>query len=60
MIGLLPQVIIDDELNAGHLVLLNVKDMPDIKVDYGAVYLKARGLSPAAKEFISFIGTAGE
>ncbi|MGS0674911.1 LysR family transcriptional regulator [Shewanella sp. 0m-4] len=59
MISLLPKVIIDEELSAGRLVLLNVKDMPYISVDYGAVYLKSRGLTPAAKEFISFIGTAG-
>ncbi|MGS0692916.1 LysR family transcriptional regulator [Shewanella sp. 30m-9] len=59
MISLLPKVIIDEELSARRLVLLNVKDMPYISVDYGAVYLKSRGLTPAAKEFISFIGTAG-
>ncbi|GIU33680.1 LysR family transcriptional regulator [Shewanella schlegeliana] len=59
MIGLLPQVIIEDELKAGRLVLLKVQDMPNIKVDYGAVYLKSRALTPAAKEFISFIGTTG-
>lgn len=55
MICLLPKLVIDEELKSGSLVLLDVKDMPHINVDFGAVYLKSKNLNPAAKEFISFV-----
>ena len=57
MIGLIPEIVIANELASGELVLLDVLDMPDIQVDYGVVYHKSRAPDGARKLFLEFFKT---
>ncbi|MCL1049371.1 LysR family transcriptional regulator [Shewanella abyssi] len=55
IICLLPDLVIQKELDAGRVATLNVLNMPEIEVEYGMVTLKDKVLSQATKEFIEFI-----
>lgn len=57
MIGLIPEIVISNELASGELELLNVIDMPSIKVDYGVIFPKWRTPDRAAKQFLDFFKT---
>lgn len=54
IICLLPDLVIQKELDAGRVAVLNVLNMPEIQVEYGLVTLKDKLLSQPTKEFIDF------
>jgi len=55
MLGFMPEIIIKDYLDSGQLVILDVKELPYIPVNYGVIHLKSRTLSTAAQDFVDFI-----